>query len=80
MSTSSCPTENLASDAGARITWCPECESFHLALGFVQISLSAAQFNHLHGLINQAMLTVNQRRQHETPEIPTSALTRHSLH
>lgn len=80
MSKSSCPTENLASDAGARITWCPECESFHLDLGFVQISLSAAQFNHLHGLINKAMLTVNQRRQHETLDLPDSATLRHSLH
>lgn len=45
MSSSSCPTENLASDAGARIAWCPDCESFHLALGFVQIRLTAEQFN-----------------------------------
>ena len=80
MSSSSCPTENLASDAGARITWCPDCESFHLALGFVQIRLTAEQFNHLHLLITKVMLSVNLRRQHEVSDAHAGATHGRGLH
>lgn len=80
MNSSSCMSENLAGGAEARIAWCPDCESFHLALGFVQIRLTAKQFNHLHLLINKAMLSVNLRRQHEATEVQNGASHGHLLH
>jgi hypothetical protein len=73
-------SETLAGDAGARITWCPECESFHLVMGFVQIRLTAEQFNHLHLLINKAMLSVNLRREHEASDAHAGAAHGHGLH
>ena len=80
MSSSSCMTETLAGGAGALITWCPECESFHLAMGFVQIRLTAEQFDHLHLLINKAMLSVNLRRQHEGSDGKVGVAHGHGLH
>lgn len=80
MNSSSCSTENLAGVTGARIAWCPDCESFHLALGFVQIRLTAEQFNHLHLLINKAMLSVNLRRQHEASDAHAGPTHGHGLH
>ncbi len=61
MSPSYCPVELLSGQAGAEITWCPECGTFNLALGHVQLRLTAAQFTQLHLLMNQAMQRVGGR-------------------
>ena len=80
MTTSSCNIESLAGDLGASISWCPECDSFHLSLGFIQIRLTAEQFNHLYLLINRAMHSVNNRRNQSSGDGKSDAPLRRGLH
>jgi len=80
MSSSSCHIESLVGDTGASISWCPECESFHLSLGFVQIRLTAEQFNHVHLLINKAMHSVNVRRNQDSGDGKIAVPQRRGLH
>lgn len=66
MSRNRCTTETRVGHAGASIRWCVECGDFHLSLGFVQISLTADQFTHLHSLVNEAMqLVVRKQSQNQ---------------
>lgn len=58
MSRLACAGEMRVGHNGASIRWCSECGDFHLALGYVQISLTSSQFIQLHSLINDAMQQV----------------------
>ena len=80
MSRNRCTTENRVGHAGASIRWCVECGDFHLSLGFIQISLTADQFTHLHSLVNEAMYRIGKQEGLQ-PENPNFRInTKHGFH
>ena len=80
MSRSGCAIEHMAGNPVAQLAWCSACGSFHLSIGFIQISLTLEQFTHLHLLINHAMQAVAQRRERPQDEIHASPTMKRGLH
>jgi hypothetical protein len=68
MSREACAGEMRVGHNGASIRWCSECGDFHLALGYVQISLTSSQFSELHSLINDAMRQVTKQQTRKSEE------------
>lgn len=80
MNDSTCSLVMLGSESGAHIAWCPDCGSFHLSLGFVQLKLTAAQFKHLLDLMNSAINKVNDRRPTHASLDASRARSKRELH
>jgi hypothetical protein len=76
---STCELQHLGGFAGTQISWCPDCGTLNLTLGYVQIKLTAAQFAQVHEVVNQAMHKV-KRLQAANTEVSQPEKRKSNLH
>ena len=82
MNKTACKVVSLGGDAGTHIAWCPDCGSFHLTMGFVQLKLSSQQFRQVHQLMILAMRKVDRHSQGLGMEVqnPDASRAKRALH